>query len=110
MSYSTSKKIAIINEIDAESRELWVMLNNNIDDYEVEDVKQLFIDIVSRDEGNYTRFNVDAAKAHIESAVALDAKQAAAGNGKFSKFDALAACYRVTRKGDMHTFLFNTAQ
>jgi hypothetical protein len=104
--YSTSQKIAIIGDIDADSRELWAMLNDHADDYDVEDIKQLYVDILSKDKDGFTRFDLKVAQIYIEAAMQFDSSTAKSEGGKLSNFDALSTCYRTTRKGGLHSFLF----
>ena len=130
---NTSQKIATINEIDEDSRELWAMLNDNADNYEEADIKQLFINILSKDSGNNPRFDVAECTDHINKAIEIKKAERKADIQKhsdfdeleealedsdanntantaketLSRFDVLHACFYATRKTHLHRFLFD---
>ena len=105
--YNTSQKIAIINEIDEESRELWLMLNDSADSYSEDNIVGLFVDILSCDKSGHTRFNMKRCEAYIENVV-NDHKKGLAEAMPPKKFDLLAACQTATRRNQLHSFLFDS--
>lgn len=106
--YTVSQKIAIINDIDQESRELWLILNDKgaADLYSQDQIKELFINILSKDKDQYTRFNIQRSESYIEDAIA-DNDEDRADDKPIRNFDLLSVCYSVTRKNNLHNFLFD---
>lgn len=127
---NTSQKIATINEIDEDSRELWAMLSDNADDYDEADIKQLFINILNKDQNDNTRFNVTDCTEHINKAIEFKKADKEADKQKQSdfdeleqaledsdsintaketltRFDVLHSCFHATRKSNLHSFLFD---
>lgn len=106
--YTVSQKIAIINDIDQESRELWMMLNETgvADLYTQDQIKDLFVNMLSKDKDGHTRFNVQVSDAYIEDAVSQNNEDLGVGTAG-SNFDLLSVCHSVTRKQQLHSFLFD---
>ena len=105
--YTVSQKIAIINDIDQESRELWMMLNETgvPELYTQDQIKDLFINMLSKDKDGHTRFNVQVSDAYIEDAISQNNKEL--GVMAIDNFDLLSVCHSVTRKQQLHSFLFD---
>ena len=105
MTYTTSQKIAIINDIDLESRELWLMLNDNHNYYSKDSIKKLFVDMLNKDASGCTRFDLKTCESYINK-VATDTVLKERSR---TSFDTLNLCHTATRKSHMHSFLFDTA-
>ena len=103
--YSVSQKLVIINEISDESRQLWKMLNDNPEQYDADDIKKLFVNILNVDSEMKTRFSLEACQEYIESSINNSTDKNNPNNP--TNFDLLTACYIATRQENLHKFLFD---
>lgn len=95
---NTSQTIEIIQDIDADSRKLWLMLSNYNGNPSREQVTDLFISIVNRASNGTTRFDLTSSTDYINTHLAK-----CEGT---SPIDVLACLSRATQADRLSYFLF----
>lgn len=96
LNYTVSKKIAIIEDINRDSEQLYSMLESRADLYNKKQIKQLFINIIAKDENNVSRFSFDDAKSYFHDLVIDESTNRML----------LISCVNGTNKAALSHFLF----
>lgn len=95
--YTTSQKLKIIKEIDHDSREIWLTLQDDANHYGKQEITDLFVDILSRDSSSYNRFDYKASILYIEEGLK--------NVNTDTSIELLVACVNLTSQRKLSHFL-----